>query len=190
MKTGNTLGFGAIWALWAAWLATNHYAPDVMNTIIESGGMLMDTIWKWGEIVNGFVWGNLGEILNSTLPQVGAMAPLAAPMVGWAYLGKKLADAMKIEKKWKKVAMSVIGGWIWAWVHATMLAPYITAAALWIAVAKPLLGLAKWSWKTASGWYGLTVWSLKWGVKWFFKWGKNGAINGFNKPTLNPQVWF
>ena len=193
MKARNLMATGAV--VWGAWFWINHVAPEVMWTILENGWALMDLIWAGWEAINGF----LPSLVPITNPVVWAAAGLAAPIVaGWT-LWYKLADVMKIEKKWLRALMTA--GWIWAWaaLSSSVLAPYLTAWAIVSVLAKPgweaTKLISKFGGKTLSSassagvsWTVETVKSAAWLItapfRWWVKWGKKG----WTKPKVIPYA--
>ena len=135
------------WALlwfWAWYHLADNYAPEVLTATSDFAGWVH---WLIETASNG--------INTVTEVAIGTAAPFAFPMVAGWYLGKKVADSMKIESTTLRRAASVAGAWIWAWVwytaSASILAPYLTVAWVWYAGYKGFQGL-KYIWRKAVWW--------------------------------------
>lgn len=179
------LGVWAVSTVWyslydPAWLwSTAAYIATKTNDILSwTWNIINDTIWSWIETL----WMNI--------PYAGVAAPFAAPMIAWAYLWKKVSDMVWLDKKWQKIASSVVWAWIWGALSLSAAAPYLT----WIAAATALWTPFKWTankfGKTASSVYGGVVWLVGGIVKWWAYWAYYWAKSNWKNWNILPDVGF
>jgi len=145
-KTVWTAAILGAWYLWA-----KEYVPEVAEAT--------STIVGWVQWVLEYA----SEGINTaTETVIGTAAPFAFPMIAGGYLGKKVADSMKIEWDTMRRVASVAGIWAWAslWYAAagSFLAPALTVAWAWYAGYKSFQGVRYITRKTIGG--------VKWAINW------------------------
>lgn len=184
-------------ALWTtAWLWTtlglHHMYPEQVETVLANTVHYTDQIlaWTW-ECINEWANSLLSSTVWSSAPFAWAMIPT---VLAWWYGMKKLADVMKIEKKWLRNSMIIWWWAVWAWLSTTVMAPYLVWWALATALAKPVYNLSAWALKYTGKWlswiYGWVVWTW-WGLlKWAWKWAVNWVKEWYKDPSFKPNVWF
>lgn len=166
------------------------YDPQwLWNVAAWTASKANDILAWWWELANDGI-AKAVEVVGTNLPIAEIAAPFAAPIISGGYLGKKVADVAGLEKRWQKIAASVVGAWVWGLFATSVAAPYITGVAAATALYRPFKWSLKKVGKAASSVYGWVAGVVGWAVKWALMWGYYGAKTNWSEGNVIPDVGF